>query len=109
MILGLLGVDLRGNVDRLRLLWIGWDEAMVRHLPAIKSDHNPIFLYLDPSLSSNRHCRSFRFEAMWLSHPQFMKTKKEKDTLEAHTDLRNVLRSWNKEVFGNLHYKKISS
>ncbi|KAL8151867.1 hypothetical protein V2J09_021675 [Rumex salicifolius] len=90
---------------------IGWEEAVVRHLPAIRSDHNPLFLCLDPSSLNNRGHRPFRFEAMWLAHPQFMsfllkKWKREKAAPDALGCLQKDLRIWNKEVFGNLYYKK---
>ncbi|KAL8159786.1 hypothetical protein V2J09_001323 [Rumex salicifolius] len=90
---------------------IGWEEAVVRHLPAIRSDHNPLFLCLDPSTSTNRGHRPFRFEAMWLAHPQFMsfllkKWKRKKSAPDALGCLQEELRIWNKEVFKNLYYKK---
>ncbi|KAL8140213.1 LOW QUALITY PROTEIN: hypothetical protein V2J09_006234 [Rumex salicifolius] len=87
------------------------EDAVVRHLPAIRSDHNPILLCLGPTHSFDRHCRPFHFEAMWLSHPLFMKTvlekwKGHKGAPEALNILREELRIWNKDVFGNLNYKK---
>ncbi|KAL8137253.1 hypothetical protein V2J09_003254 [Rumex salicifolius] len=90
---------------------IGWEEAVVRHLPAIRSDYNPLFLCLDPSSLNNRGHQPFRFEAMWLAHPQFMsfllkKWKREKAAPDALGCLQKDLRIWNKEVFGNLYYKK---
>ncbi|KAL8141093.1 hypothetical protein V2J09_007114 [Rumex salicifolius] len=38
-----------------------WEEASVRHLPAVRSDHNPLLLSLMSSTHANAHCRSFRF------------------------------------------------
>ncbi|KAJ6292418.1 hypothetical protein OIU78_024565 [Salix suchowensis] len=46
-------------------------EAHLSHLPRINSDHCPIMLRLDSNHSVNRDCIPFRFQAMWLSHPDF--------------------------------------
>ena len=49
---------------------LAYPEANVTHLPRISSDHYPLLL----SLSRTSCCRAerpFRFEKMWLSHPDF--------------------------------------
>ncbi|KAL8171312.1 hypothetical protein V2J09_023116 [Rumex salicifolius] len=51
------------------LMNIPWDEAFVRHLPAVRSDHNPLLLSLLSSSGFNTHRSPFRFEARWLTHP----------------------------------------
>lgn len=53
----------------------------------------------------------FRCEAMWLAHHQFMNFLSEKwnrimDTPEALHELTLDVRRWNKEVFGNLEFRK---
>ncbi|KAL8168157.1 hypothetical protein V2J09_009656 [Rumex salicifolius] len=78
-----------------------WEEASVRHLPVVRSDHNPLFLSLMPSLNSNTNRWPFRFEAIWLTHPECLGTRL------ALSTLREDLRHWNKETFGNIHYKKV--
>ncbi|KAL8166154.1 hypothetical protein V2J09_007653 [Rumex salicifolius] len=88
-----------------------WDRAMVRHLPATKSDHNPLYLMLDPVTSADQNRRPFRFEAMWFTHPNFMSLisdvwKGDSDTHLALSSLREDLRKWNREVFGNIHRRK---
>ncbi|KAJ6725466.1 hypothetical protein OIU79_003776 [Salix purpurea] len=46
-------------------------EAHLSHLTRINSDHCPIMIRLDSNHSINRGCIPFRFQAMWLSHPDF--------------------------------------
>lgn len=48
-----------------------WQEAVVKHLPYMSSDHAPMFVQLDLSLVGNPKRRPFRFEAAWLKHPSF--------------------------------------
>ncbi|KAL8141078.1 hypothetical protein V2J09_007099 [Rumex salicifolius] len=88
-----------------------WDRAMVRHLPTTKSDHNPLYLMLDPVTSADQNRRPFRFEATWFTHPNFMSLisdvwKGDSDTQLALSSLREDLRKWNREVFGNIHRRK---
>ncbi|XP_031378431.1 uncharacterized protein LOC116193821 [Punica granatum] len=44
-------------------------EAMVQYLPRTHSDHRPILLKLNPTMSTMN--RPFRFESIWLSHIGF--------------------------------------
>ncbi|KAL8150228.1 hypothetical protein V2J09_020036 [Rumex salicifolius] len=88
-----------------------WNEAEVRHLTSIASDHKPLYLVLSPNVVVERTARPFRFEAMWLSHHQFMnflveKWNRNRNTPEALHELTSDLRQWNKEVFGNLKFRK---
>lgn len=48
-----------------------WQEAVVKHLPYLLSDHAPMFVQLDPGPVGNPKRRPFRFEAAWLKHPSF--------------------------------------
>ncbi|KAJ4839542.1 hypothetical protein Tsubulata_046678 [Turnera subulata] len=57
-------------------------DAINRHLPRIGSDHCPILLR-DGCTPPPRAARPFRFQAAWLSHPEF-------------TDF--VTQSWNKDI-----------
>ncbi|KAL8171581.1 hypothetical protein V2J09_023385 [Rumex salicifolius] len=89
-----------------------WDEAAVSHLPAVRSDHNPLLLLLRPAMPINPLRRPFRFEAMWLTHPdctKFIDSNWQRDigtiaTLFAL--LRDELIVWNKDKFGNVFAKK---
>ncbi|KAL8152796.1 LOW QUALITY PROTEIN: hypothetical protein V2J09_010556 [Rumex salicifolius] len=45
---------------------------VVKHLPALSSDHNPLLLCLDGVKVSNSARCPFRFESAWLNHPQFL-------------------------------------
>lgn len=45
-------------------------ESFVRHLPRTKSDHRPILLATHPPKSTGS-IRPFRFQAAWLTHPDF--------------------------------------
>ena len=52
----------------------GWrllySEAIVTHLPRTFSDHCPVLLELSKS-STNNFNKPFRFQTMWLLHPDF--------------------------------------
>lgn len=55
--------------------------------------------------------RPFRFEAAWLSHPGFRELLEnswngELSTQQALQGLRDKLKKWNKEVFGNIQQRK---
>ncbi|KAJ6328334.1 hypothetical protein OIU77_010094 [Salix suchowensis] len=81
-------------------------EAHLSHLPEINSITAPIMLCLDSNHSVNRDCIPFRFQAMWLSHPDFATVIR--DSWNSGTDyavqkianLVSPLIQWNKTVFG---------
>ncbi|KAJ6341151.1 hypothetical protein OIU78_009342 [Salix suchowensis] len=81
-------------------------EAHLSHLTRINSDHCPIMIRLDSNHSINRACIPFRFQAMWLSHPDFATVIR--DSWNSCTDhaaqktanLVSPLIQWNKTVFG---------
>lgn len=93
--------------------WIhAFPEAVVQHLPRIRSDHSPILFcshYQPLSFSP----RPFRCERFWLSQPDFLSVSKDVwannhelpifDTLHV---LKDRLISWNKESFGNIFARK---
>lgn len=85
--------------------------AEVRHLPRVHSDHCPILLDFNPK-RPGFFDKPFRFETMWLSHPDF-----DKVVMEAWDEGGQILQEsikafhqkafqWNKEVFGNIFQKK---
>lgn len=51
--------------------WLLWPDGRVRHLARYSSDHSPLLLELSPNITKDKKKRPFRFEAAWLSHPQF--------------------------------------
>lgn len=85
--------------------------AEVTHLPRVHSDHCPVLLDLNPRTHQALE-RPFRFQTMWMSHPDF------KNLVKAAWDdkscpLENSIiifssrvSRWNKEVFGNIFHKK---
>ena len=83
-----------------------YPEAFVTHLPRVFSDHCPVLLELSkpPPASINK---PFRFQTMWLHHPEFH------DVVRGAWEQESILPSaiklftsrvtyWNKTVFGNL-------
>ncbi|KAL8129710.1 hypothetical protein V2J09_018865 [Rumex salicifolius] len=88
-----------------------WEEAVVKHLPALSSDHNPLFLCFSGNGRGDKGRRPFRLEAAWIDHPQFLgfvreHWKSDKDPCAAVAILREDLLKWNKVVFGNIHIRK---
>ncbi|KAL8142910.1 LOW QUALITY PROTEIN: hypothetical protein V2J09_015942 [Rumex salicifolius] len=84
----------------------GGSGAVVRHLPVVRSDHNPLLLSLRPTTLLNPLRRPFRFEAMWLTHPDcstFIDRNWQRD-ISATAALRDDL--LNKDKFGNVFAKK---
>ncbi|KAG7534372.1 Endonuclease/exonuclease/phosphatase superfamily [Arabidopsis thaliana x Arabidopsis arenosa] len=88
-----------------------YQEATVTHLPLFSSDHAPLHIQLCPEGRKDPSRRPFRFEAAWMKHESF------KALLEASWDntlttqaalekLRILLKSWNKEVFGDVQRRK---
>lgn len=44
-----------------------YPDAVLTHLPILGSDHAPIILHFHPRVEASK--KPFRFEAMWLNHP----------------------------------------
>lgn len=86
-------------------------DAKLENLPIITSDHGPICLTLD---SPRRNVpKQFKFEAIWLSHPNFIPLVESiwNQRLEANPmhnffaiagQFSNRARAWNKADFGNM-------
>lgn len=80
------------------------------------SDHSPLFLNCDDTAFSANQS-PFRYQSMWLTHPEFMTTVRKSWVLPLVAAcpirrvmlklkrLKNTLKSWNKEVFGNIFIK----
>lgn len=88
-----------------------WHEATVTHLPFLSSDHSPMYVQLNPKVVSNPRRRPFRFEAAWLQHPSFRDLLTaswdyQLGTPEALNKLRDKLKKWNRDVFGDVTKKK---
>ena len=110
--------DISGLIQqRLDRVWANSDwkaifpEAMVKHLARINSDHCPLLLSLAPNFCHS-WVRPFRFQPMWLSHEGFPSIVR--DAWEGnHHNFNNAITSftqkvkiWNKDVFGNIFWKK---
>ncbi|KAK9983152.1 hypothetical protein SO802_032677 [Lithocarpus litseifolius] len=110
--------DISGLIQqRLDRVWANSDwkasfpEAMVRHLARINSDHFPLLLSLTPNLGRSGG-RPFRFQPIWLSHESFSSIVK--DAWEGnHQNINGAIisfiqkaKAWNKDVFGNIFWKK---
>ncbi|CAA7048083.1 unnamed protein product [Microthlaspi erraticum] len=87
-----------------------WQEAVVKHLPFLSSDHTPLYVQLEPGVRGDPKRRPFRFEAAWLKHPGFGDLVKSKWDGEVDTpralEKRAVLRRWNRDVFGDIQKRK---
>ncbi|GMY24153.1 hypothetical protein FCV25MIE_19395 [Fagus crenata] len=88
-----------------------YPEAIVHHLPRVNSDHYPLLLKLDTPPPPPRD-RPFRFQPMWLSHPDFSGidrdawVDKDFELFSAISAFIGAARVWNKETFGNIHCRK---
>ncbi|XP_022562590.2 uncharacterized protein LOC111208123 [Brassica napus] len=74
-----------------------WQEASVRHLPFLASDHAPLYKQLTPEVKGDARRRPFRFEAAWLQHNEFQDLQttswdRDIDTREALQRLEVTLR-----------------
>lgn len=80
-------------------------EATITHLPAFQSDHKTLQLQLHPT--TNHLPKPFRFESMWISHPDMGYIIEEAWNREKHfgailKHTKTALKEWNKLVFGNV-------
>jgi hypothetical protein len=104
-------------MQRLDRAWVNsewrilFPEAYVTHLTRTHSDHCPILLSLWPS-SQNSLPRPFRFENIWLSHPEFPTVVDKAwaapcPNLSSTFDLfTSLVTTWNKNTFGNIFQRK---
>lgn len=112
----------RGNVElRLdrclaNLAWLdSWAQFVCCTLPRLSSDHNPLLMTFSNSFGDRQS--HFRFRKMWLEHKDFksfvhqcwgsIQTYGCPLTALQHKlrVLRKALRTWNWEVFGDIHRK----
>lgn len=107
--------DLEERLDRLccNLDWRLWfAEAAVHHLPKFKSDHRLLLLAFSREQGPNMMKRPFRFFTGWMVHgdfPRFMPDSwrlEDQNWTDHITNFQNVLRDWNKRVYGNVFAKK---
>lgn len=96
--------------------WQMFPHAELQHLTAAKSDHCPIFLIINlRPLAPNRQSRqrSFKFEIMWETHPQFISHVEQSwkdagecqtlDDMQAKLNLQSRdLIKWDRDVFGEV-------
>lgn len=80
-------------------------EATVTHLSALQSDHRPILLHTSPPSTSKP--KPFRFEAMWVDHPDSAHLISNAWTtghrfLSKLKSTKLSLKAWNQHVFGHL-------
>ena len=93
------------------LLWrVLYPEAAVTHLPRTYLDYHPVLIELRKP-DSDRANRPFRFQSIWLLHPDFPRVVKEAcsegSSLHLATvDFTRKVKKWNFEVFGNLFARK---
>ncbi|KAL8140802.1 LOW QUALITY PROTEIN: hypothetical protein V2J09_006823 [Rumex salicifolius] len=85
--------------------------ASVRHLSKFASDHTPILLRLKLSAPWYKRQRPFRFEATWMSHPDFNIVLALNWEIDCHASvalahLQPKLLEWNKHSFGNITERK---
>lgn len=88
-----------------------WQEASVTHLPFLASDQTPLFIQLAPEQTGNPRRRPFHFEAAWLKHESFMELVKNSQNSDVSTpralkSLKEKLKVWNREVFGDVQKRK---
>lgn len=88
-----------------------WQEAVVTHLPFLASDHAPMYVQLSPESKGDPGRRPFRFEAAWLNHAGFKELLLNSWNVNINTPaalegLRETLKKWNKEVFGDVQKRK---
>ena len=94
-------------------IWrILYPEAVVTHLPRTFSDHHPVLIELWKP-NANGLEWPFRFQTMWLLHPDFHRIVREAwpegvPLKVATTVFTRKARKWNYEVFGNLFVRKKS-
>ncbi|KAL2927601.1 LINE-1 retrotransposable element ORF2 protein [Bienertia sinuspersici] len=88
-----------------------FSQASVKHLPAVQSDHCPLFISPIgfPPLSALN--KPFWFQVVWLTHEKFQSFIEEKWESQAPlvpllNSLSQDLQQWNKNVFHNIFQKK---
>lgn len=88
-----------------------WQEASVTDLPFLASDHTPLFVQLSLVQTGDPRRRPFHFEAAWLLHESFkdLLMNSWNDLVFTPQNLHNLrekLRRWNRDVFGDVNRRK---
>ncbi|KAJ1377672.1 Endonuclease/exonuclease/phosphatase superfamily [Sesbania bispinosa] len=83
----------------------------ITHLPSLKSDHHPILMRLNLDSHHFPVQRPFRFLASWMSHSSFVNLVKDIWDTNNHwslacSEFQLQASRWNREVFGNIFYRK---
>ncbi|KAL0336655.1 UNVERIFIED_CONTAM: hypothetical protein Sradi_4877400 [Sesamum radiatum] len=88
-----------------------YNSTRVQHLSRRLSDHYPLFI--TAAKTENRKPSSFRFQNMWLNHHSFLNTVRQAWNLSIKGygmyklqqkiyRTKELLKQWNREVFGNI-------
>lgn len=90
-----------------------FEHAKVKHLPAIASDHSPLFISPNGFTPLHSINRPFRFKAVWLTHENFQefihaKWKNNVPIADSLATLADDLQCWNRDVFRNIFRQKQS-
>ncbi|KAK4729525.1 hypothetical protein R3W88_022513 [Solanum pinnatisectum] len=86
--------------------WLNlFPKSTVQHLPRTHSDHCPVLLNCTKSV--NKPNKIFRFESMWLRHPDFSNVVRKtwgnnKSYSNALENFTKATRIWNRKTFGNI-------
>lgn len=112
---------IKARLDRVMVnaSWIQGNKSVkVKHLYRGPSDHSPMLLQFNTAVSRPAPGR-FIYQQMWHTHEQFLDFVKgqwnKEEIWSAHPfeilqrkmkQLKIALRSWNKEVFGDIHKAK---
>ena len=88
-----------------------FERAKMRHLPAIQSDHCPLFISPNGFVPLQELHRPFKFQATWLTHENFQEFVREKwdsttSLVPALDKLATELKVWNRDIFGNIFQQK---
>ncbi|KAK4283181.1 hypothetical protein QN277_000163 [Acacia crassicarpa] len=88
-----------------------YPNASVKHLPFFKSDHRPLLLCLDKTMSVQSPNRPFRFIAAWVLHAQFddfvrQTWMSDMDWVLNTSQFTSACSKWNKEVFRHTEGRK---
>lgn len=91
--------------------WLNsFPDSNITHLPAFSSDHSPIMLQITLQ-DAKRGMGRFHFQAAWIAHEDFKQVverswKKGLSLNENIAMTKEVLTTWNKDTFGNIHRNK---
>ncbi|KAL2922450.1 Protein YABBY 2 [Bienertia sinuspersici] len=89
-----------------------FDQASMKHLPTIQSDHCPLLISSNGFAPLSSINKPFRFQAAWMTHENFQEFiqsnwASNSPLIPALEALSNDLQQWNKEVFHNIFREKI--